>query len=223
MLFNAESLAPLFEFKIGQPGSSFTFEVAQINGVSDVLISKAKEKLDNEKLKLNDLLSDLQRKNNDLDSAIKSKQTESSVYKEKAEEASITQERLKYKFDQVNQTIQLHESQLAAGKKMLEFIAKYKNARGKNKNKDLQDEVMLFLKQQKTKKEVKKKSNKPNRKLSKKQVESYRQENIKIGSKVKIISTKQAAVVEGINGNQVVLSMGNIRIKVDLAKLILVS
>ena len=102
---------------------------------------------------------------------------------------------------------------------MLEFIAQYKNSRGKNKNKILQDEVMLFLKQQKTKNEVKKNLNKPKKKLSKKQVESYRQDNIKIGSKVKIISTKQAAIVEEINGNQVVLSMGNIRIKVDLAKL----
>ena len=44
MLFNADSLAPLFEFKIGQPGSSFTFEVAQINGVSNALIEKAKIK-----------------------------------------------------------------------------------------------------------------------------------------------------------------------------------
>ena len=223
MLFNADSLAPLFEFKIGQPGSSFTFEVAQINGVSNALIEKAKIKLDKEKLKLNELLSDLQKKNNALDSAIKSNQIESEEYKAMAEKASTTTEKLKYKFDKVNQTIQLHETQLAAGKKMLEFIAQYKNTRSKNKNKELQDAVMLFLKQQKTKNEVKKKSKKPKRKLSKKQVESYRQENIKVGSKVKIISTKQAAVVEEMNGKQVVLSMGNIRIKVDLAKLIWVS
>jgi dsDNA-specific endonuclease/ATPase MutS2 len=106
---------------------------------------------------------------------------------------------------------------------MLEFIAEYKNVRGKNKNQALTEQVMLFLKQQKTKNEVRKKSSKPKRKLSKKQVESYQQENIKIGSKVKIISTKQAAIVEDMNGKQVTLSMGNIRIKVDLAKLIWVS
>ncbi len=223
MLFNAESLAPLFEFKIGQPGSSFTFEVAQINGVSNTLIEKAKGKLDKEKLKLNELLSDLQRKNNDLDSAIRSNQIESKEYKEKAEKASSTREKLKHKSDKVNQTLQLHEKQLAAGKKMLEFIAEYKNVRGKNKNQALTEQVMLFLKQQKTKNEVRKKSSKPKRKLSKKQVESYQQENIKIGSKVKIISTKQAAIVEDMNGKQVTLSMGNIRIKVDLAKLIWVS
>jgi DNA mismatch repair protein MutS2 len=223
MLFNSESLAPLFEFKIGQPGSSFTFEVAQINGVSNTLIEKAKGKLDKEKLKLNELLSDLQRKNNDLDSAIKINQTESRAYKEQAEKAASTKDKLKYKFDKVNQTIQLHEIQLAAGKKMLEFISQYKNARGKNKNKELTDQVMLFLKQQKTKNEVKKKSTNPKRKLSKKQVESYQQENIEVGSKVKIISTKQAAIVEEINGKHVVLSIGNTRIKVDLVKLVWVS
>lgn len=223
MLFNSESLAPLFEFKIGQPGSSFTFEVAQINGVSNTLIEKAKGKLDKEKLKLNELLSDLQRKNNDLDSAIKTNQTESRAYKEQAEKAASTMDKLKYKFDKVNQTIQLHETQLAAGKKMLEFISQYKNARGKNKNKELTDQVMLFLKQQKTKNEVKKKSTNPKRKLSKKQVESYQQENIEVGSKVKIISTKQAAIVEEINGKHVVLSIGNTRIKVDLVKLVWVS
>jgi len=223
MLFNAESLEPLYEFKIGQPGSSFTFEVAKINGVAESLISRAKGKLDKQKLKLNELLSDLQRKNNDLDSAIKSNEMESSEYQSKSEKVNTEREKLKYKFDKVNETIQLHEIQLAAGKKMLKFIEQYRNGRGKNKNKELQDEVMLFLKQQKTKKEVKKKSHKPNRKLSKKQVESYRQENIQIGSKVKIISTKQTAVVEKINGKQVTLSMGNIRIKVDLTKLIWIS
>lgn len=220
MLFDIESLTPLFKFKIGQPGSSFTFEVAKINGVSSALIEKAKRKLDQEKLKLNELLSDLQRKNNDLDSAIKTNKIETREYKDKAEKASSTQEKLSRKFEKVNQTIQIHETQLAAGKKMLEFIAKFKNS--KDQNKELSNEFMLFLKQQK-KNEVKKKSNKTKKKLSKKQEETYRQEKIEIGSKVKIISTKQSAIVDKINGNQVILNMDNIRIKVDLSKLIWIS
>ena len=89
-------------------------------------------------------------------------------------------------------------------------------------NKELSNEFMLFMKQQ-NKNEVKKKSNKTKRKLSKKQEETYRQEKIKIGSKVKIISTKQSAIVDKINGNQVILNMDNIRIKVDLSKLIWIS
>ena len=158
------------------------------NGISRNLIEKAKRKLDQEKLKLNELLSDLQRKNNVLDIAIKTKKIETKEYKDKAEKAHYTQEKFNRKFEKVNQTIQLQQTQLTAGKKMLEFIANFKNSREENKK--LFNEFMFFLKQQ-NKNKLRKKSNLSNRKLSKKQEKTYHQERIKIGSKVKIISTKQ--------------------------------
>lgn len=223
MLFNSENLEPLFEFKIGQPGSSFTFEVAQINGVPESLINKAKGKLNKEKLKLNELLSDLQKKTNTLDKEIQSNKEEATHYKERSSDTLKTKEKLGYKFEKVNQTIQLHELQLSAGKKMLEFIEEFKNVKNKKVNLELIDQVMAYLKEQKTKKEVKKKNNKPKKKLSKKQVESYQQEKIDLGSQVKIIATKQIAIVEEIKGNQTTLSIGNSRIKVALDKLVWVS
>jgi len=220
MLFDIDSLTPLFKFKLGQPGSSFTFEVAKTNGISRNLIEKAKRKLDQEKLKLNELLSDLQRKNNVLDIAIKTKKIETKEYKDKAEKAHYTQEKFNRKFEKVNQTIQLQQTQLTAGKKMLEFIANFKNSREENKK--LFNEFMFFLKQQ-NKNKLRKKSNLSNRKLSKKQEKTYHQERIKIGSKVKIISTKQSAIVDKINGSQIILNMDNSRIKVGLDKLIWIS
>ena len=223
MLFNSENLEPLFEFKTGQPGSSFTFEVAQINGVPESLIKKAKGKLNKEKLKLNELLSDLQKKTNTLDKEILSNKEEAAHYKERSNDTLKTKEKLSYKFDKVNQTIQLHELQLSAGKKMLEFIDGFKNAKNKKVNLELIDQVMAYLKEQKTKKEVKNKIDKPKKKLSKKQVETYQQEKIDLGSQVKIIATKQIAIVEEIKGNQTTLSIGNTRIKVALDKLVWVS
>ncbi len=223
MLFNSENLEPLFEFKIGQPGSSFTFEVAKINGVPESLINKAKGKLNKEKLKLNELLSDLQKKTNTLDKEILSNKEEATHYKERSNDTLKTKEKLSYKFDKVNQTIQLHELQLSAGKKMLEFIDGFKNVKNKKVNLELIDQVMAYLKEQKTKKEVKKKIDKPKKKLSKKQVETYQQEKIDLGSQVKIIATKQIAIVEEIKGNQTTLSIGNTRIKVALDKLVWVS
>ena len=223
MLFNSENLEPLFEFKIGQPGSSFTFEVAQINGVPESLINKAKGKLNKEKLKLNELLSDLQKKTNTLDKEILSNKEEAKHYKERSNDTLKTKEKLSYKFDKVNQTIQLHELQLSAGKKMLEFIDGFKNVKNKKVNLELIDQVMTYLKEQKTKKEVKKKIDKPKKKLSKKQAETYQQEKINLGSQVKIIATKQIAMVEEIKGNQTTLSIGNTRIKVALEKLVWVS
>ena len=223
MLFNSENLEPLFEFKIGQPGSSFTFEVAKINGVPESLINKAKGKLNKEKLKLNVHFIDLQKKTNDLDKEILSNKEEATHYKERSNDTLKTKEKLSYKFDKVNQTIQLHELQLSAGKKMLEFIDGFKNVKNKKVNLELIDQVMAYLKEQKTKKEVKKKIDKPKKKLSKKQVETYQQEKIDLGSQVKIIATKQIAIVEEIKGNQTTLSIGNTRIKVALDKLVWVS
>lgn len=220
MHFNTENLQPLFEFKTGQPGSSFTFEVAEINGVPPSLITKAKKKLDKEKLKLNELLSDLQKKTNVLEHEIIRNQENAAYYEEKSEAAEHSKEKLQQKFNKVNQTIQIHDAQLAAGKKMLEFISQYKNARGKKNNQELLEQVMGYLKAQKTKNEVKKKENKPKRKLSKKQTESYQQEKIDVGSKVKIISTRQVTIVEEMKGNQASLSIGNSRIKVSIDKLI---
>ena len=61
MLFNTETLAPLYKFSIGQPGSSFTFEVAQINGIPLELIEEAKSKVNEHKVNMDKLLSELQR------------------------------------------------------------------------------------------------------------------------------------------------------------------
>jgi len=223
MLFNAKNLSPKFEFKIGQPGSSFTFEVAEINGVPKELLIKAKKKLDQEKLKLNDLLSDLQKKTNKLDQEIRINHEQSTSYSEKSTHIDQSKEKLRLKFEKVNQTIQTQEKQLAAGKKMLEFIEAYKNTKGKKTNEELTLKVMQFLKAQKTKNDVKKKTSKPSRQLSKKQIANYQQERIVIGSKVKIIATQQIAIVEIIKRNNTTLSIGNTRIKVALDKLIWVS
>ena len=45
MLFDRKTLEPVFSLEVGQPGSSFTFEVAQKNGIPFSLINKAKKKI----------------------------------------------------------------------------------------------------------------------------------------------------------------------------------
>ena len=223
MLFNPINLQPLFRFEMGSPGSSFTFEVAKINGVSESLIEKAKKKLNKEKLRFNELLSDLQGKTNLLEKQIKEYKKEADEYKEKADQIESYKEKLQTKYDKLNQSSQVHDSQLLAGKKMLEFISQYKTAQGKKINEEISQKIINYLKEQKTKTEAKKKANKPKRKLSKKQVISYQQEKIIVGSKVKIISTKQLASVDEIKGKQTTLVIGNTRIKVALDQLIWVS
>ena len=220
MLFNPDDLRPLFEFQMGSPGSSFTFEVAKNNGIPTKLIKNAKQKLDKEKLKFNELLADLQRKTNRLEEEIQRNKKESKYHNNKAQEIDAHRSKLTQKYEKINRTMQVQEAELLAGKKMLEFLSKFKTSRGKKNNEELMKEVLEYFKAQKTKKEAKKKANKPKRKLSQKQVKSYQQEKIVVGSQVKIIATRQLATVEEIKGNNTVLSVGNNRIKVGLKQLI---
>lgn len=60
MLFNPETLLPLYQLVVGQPGSSYTFEVAEKIGLPPALIKKARERVSKEKRVFNQLLSDLQ-------------------------------------------------------------------------------------------------------------------------------------------------------------------
>ncbi len=46
MIFDQEKLAPLFLLKVGEPGSSHTFEIAQKIGLQDDIIKNAKAKVD---------------------------------------------------------------------------------------------------------------------------------------------------------------------------------
>ena len=61
MLFDTKQLKPLYELSVGQPGSSFTFEVAQYNGIDAELIAKPKLKVSESKVNIDKLSVALQK------------------------------------------------------------------------------------------------------------------------------------------------------------------
>lgn len=64
MLFDQDKLQPLYKLEIGQPGSSYAFEIAQKTGLSDAIISYAKNKVGDKQKRLDDLLIELEREKN---------------------------------------------------------------------------------------------------------------------------------------------------------------
>jgi DNA mismatch repair protein MutS2 len=61
MLFDEKSLEPMYKLHLGQPGSSFTFEVAQKNGIPYGLINRAKKKIENTKVRFDKTIATLQK------------------------------------------------------------------------------------------------------------------------------------------------------------------
>ncbi len=228
MLFDTETLAPLYKFSMGQPGSSFTFEVAQINGIPKEIIEEAKLRTDQQKIRMDKLLSELQNEKTYLQRLNK----EHIEAQENAEQARLTFEKKKAQFDEKLQTLQENAEKnnkyLNAGKKMISFIDLFKtNTRKKGANQPLMDEVLKYLKVEKTKKEEKRKvlvaerqkvSNKKPKKIAPEK-DQHERHKIKEGSKVRLISTRQSGTVESITGENVVVLFGFMRMKVELDKL----
>jgi DNA mismatch repair protein MutS2 len=231
MLFNTETLEPMYRFSMGQPGSSFTFEVAQMNGIPMGLIEKAKSKLDNKRVKMDKLLSDLSKEKMYLERLnkehIEAQETALQARLEYEEKKQRFEERLRTQQD----TIEKNNTFLHAGKKMKSFIDRYQT-KGKRKdvNAPLLEDVRKYLMMEKSKiEEVRKKaelmqaSNKPTpKKKQKKQApeqDPYQRDKIVIGSIVKMIETKQSGTVEEIKGPILTVSFGFMRLKVEREKL----
>ncbi len=61
MQFNTHSLEPMYQLLIGEAGSSYTFEVAQKNGIPYNLINKAKKKIESGKVRFDKSIANLQK------------------------------------------------------------------------------------------------------------------------------------------------------------------
>lgn len=230
MLFNTETLEPLYRFSIGQPGSSFTFEVAQINGIPLELIEEAKTKIDEHKVNMDKLLSELQREKTYLEKL----NHEHIEAQRLAEEARISYLEKKKRFDeklaQQQIAIERDNKYVNLGKKLKSFIDRYQTkSRKKEINQPLMEEVKKYLavergkiEQVKLAEKLKAEANAKNPKKAKptkREVDLYQRDKIVIGSVVKLIETKQSGTVEEISGNQLTVTFGFMRLKVEREKL----
>jgi len=67
MMFDEKSLEPMFKLILGNAGSSFTFEVAQKNGIPYSLINRAKKKIERGKVRFDATIAKLQKERSKLE------------------------------------------------------------------------------------------------------------------------------------------------------------
>jgi DNA mismatch repair protein MutS2 len=228
MLFNTETLEPLYTFSIGQPGSSFTFEVAQINGIPLPLIEAAKEKMDSRKVQMDNLLNALQKEKNYLQRLNKEHIEAQEIAEKARQNYEQKEQRLNDKLRSQEQLSEQNNRYLTAGKKMVGFIDRYTiKSRKKDVNNGLLEEIRKYVAIEKSKQEdqtqvkkLKEKAKKPpTKKQEAKRKDEYQQHQIVIGSTVKLIATRQTGTVEAIDGDAVTVVFGFIRMKVERNKL----
>lgn len=61
MLFDQGKLQPMYQLEVGQPGSSYAFEIAQKTGLNESIIAYARNKVGDKQKRLDELLIELER------------------------------------------------------------------------------------------------------------------------------------------------------------------
>jgi len=215
MLFDRDTLAPLFKLQIGQPGSSFTFEVAEMIGIHKNLIKRAKTKLDTRKVELDALMGDLQKEKGKI-AKLANRQLRAEVDAQRATlEASKIQSQFAEKNTALNKATEENNKELTLGKKMTQFVTRFKPG---GKNKELMDEIFKFLAVETVRKN---KISKTSAEVAKRRP-SHRSDEIKIGSVVKLRTGKERGEVIGVQGKNATVLFGDFKTRVKIDKLSLV-
>jgi len=125
MAFNTKTLEPLFSLLIGQPGSSFTFEVAQKNGIPYNLINRAKKKIDKSKVRFDKTISKLQQERSNLQRNTLDMEQQSSKAKEHVDMLAEKESKIQEKLQSFQTLYDTNQKILGVGRKTNELLNKY--------------------------------------------------------------------------------------------------
>jgi DNA mismatch repair protein MutS2 len=125
MQFDQRSLEPLYQLNTGQAGSSFTFEVAQKNGIPFRLINRAKKKVEREKLRLDKTIASLQKERNQLRNKANLLEKQQLESKEGQEELLKQQQKIKDRIESFQTLYDSNQKMLSFGRKTNELFNRF--------------------------------------------------------------------------------------------------
>ncbi|WP_339881561.1 endonuclease MutS2 [Polaribacter vadi] len=125
MQFDERTLEPLYKLFVGQAGSSFTFEVAQKNGIPFSLINKAKKRVDTEKVRLDKTISKLQKERNKLQKNSDNLEKQKTKGQEHIDSLQEKEQRIQEKLSGFQELYDQNQKMLSLGRKTNELLNKY--------------------------------------------------------------------------------------------------
>ncbi|MFN5621095.1 MAG: endonuclease MutS2, partial [Flavobacteriales bacterium] len=220
MLFNTQTLEPTYQLSVGQPGSSFTFEVAEINGIPKELIAAAKKKMSKQKVQMDEMLASLQEEKTRYQELTQSAQSAGELASSAIVEYEKKREKMEDRLQRQQDTIEKNNKFLNHGRKLMQFIDAYQL---RSKNKELMEDVKKYIAMEKTKIEEDRKQKSIQKKIQKEKEEHQTKErrtgSIKVGSLVRLANTKQTGTVMELDKGQAIVAIGVFKTKVEVERL----
>lgn len=214
MLFNSKTLKPLYQLHIGEPGSSFTFEVAEKIGLPEELISAAKQKLSSEKVAMDRLLNQLQAEKNVMSKLKRDLQKQmSKTTAEKREFQELT--------DQLEESLEKNRANKEERQKLIDYGKKlHQLTQEWGQTKDKKGVIGKFVKLAGYEQALRKEQE------AIEKSDAFRQQKIDriksllvVGSKVKMMKSRETGIVQSIRGERAQVLFGRVAMNVGLEKL----
>lgn len=239
MLFDEKTLLPIYKLAIGQAGSSFTFEVAQKNGIPYSLINRSKKKIERGKIRFEKTIAKLQKERSKLEKterALKKNEVKKELEAEKLE--TINQKAQK-KLESFQELYDSNQRLIYLGKKIKDLGDKFQNNKRKRellselfklvqienlkKERLSNKEKISKLKREKIlQKEVEKKLNKirKNKKREKKPfVQQKPKHDFKVGENVRMDDGRSIGTIDKIEKGKAIINYGLFTTTVSLERL----
>ncbi|MBP1841176.1 endonuclease MutS2 [Formosa algae] len=243
MQFNNKTLEPIFKLVLGQAGSSFTFEVAQKNGIPYSLINKAKKKIEGSKVRFDATIAKLQKERNKLEKTERSLKVNEQKKLSEAEKLEEINTKIQRKLESYQELYDSNQRLIYLGQKLNDISEKYFENKRK---KAMLDEVFKVVQIENSKrkrvtakeKKVQKAKTQKVVQEAEKKVEVIRQKKkiakqkaiekpkpkvaLKIGDRVRLIDGKAVGSIDIIEKNKAIVNYGIFTTNVNLDQLELV-
>ena len=242
MQFDSKTLEPLYQLHLGEAGSSFTFEVAQKNGIPYSLINKSKKKIERGKVRFDKTIANLQKERSNLR---KTSETLKSSAQKAADESKQLEEiniKVQEKLESYQELYDSNQKIISLGRKFDGIAERFHNNKQK---KALMDELYKLVmtenskrkkiapkqkkavkaKKHEIKQEVEQKVAVIRKEKQKKKAEAKKapppkpKVALKIGDKVRMIDGRAVGTIDTIEKQKAIVNYGMFTADVSLTEL----
>lgn len=238
MLFDEKSLEPMYKLILGQAGSSFTFEVAQKNGIPFGLINRAKKKIDGGKVRFDKTIATLQKERSKMEKTSLNLKDEETKAREESKKMENINAKIKEKLERYQELYDANQRLIYIGQKIEDISETYFNNKDKKiligeflKMIEIENSKRkkLTIKEKKIKEVIKKqvveevsvkveeiRKDKKEKKIKAALVPEQPKVALKIGDRVRMIDGKAIGTLDKIEKNKAVVNYGVFTSKVSL-------
>jgi DNA mismatch repair protein MutS2 len=241
MQFDDRTLEPVFKLILGEAGSSFTFEVAQKNGIPFSLINRAKKKIERGKVRFDATIAKMQKQRHQMEQTGKSLKEKESKFENESERLEKLNEKLKSKLVNYQELFDHNQRMIVLGNKLNDLADRFfqnnkkrpliaellrlvesENAKRKRKTAaqaKKEREVKKEVDKEVTQKLVKIRKEKKKNKAASSQPKPKPVVDLKVGDKVRMLDGKSVGSIDAIEKQKAIVNYGLFTTQVSLDQL----